>query len=160
MNREQKIIIALVVALFLACTLIACLVGLIVGRMWGGVTGRPMPAYPGRPEIPYVPPSPGEPPDWGQEWESVALVVNVVPGSPAAKAGIRVGDMIVAVDGDPMTPGDDLRTMLEEYRPGDRIELTVRRGNRERDVQVRLGQNPRERGKPYLGIEYEMVPAG
>ncbi len=160
MNKEQKVIIALVVALFLACNVIACLMGLIVGRVWGAAASRqPMPSFPYRPEAPYMPPAPGEPPGWEEEVESVALVVHVIPGSPAAKVGIREGDMIVAVDGEQLTTDNDLRTMLDDYRPGDRVELTVRRGTGERDVQVRLGRNPRERGKAYLGIEYEMVPA-
>jgi S1-C subfamily serine protease len=85
-------------------------------------------------------------------------VVEIVPDSPAERAGIQPRDLILAVDGERMTGNDDLGLALSTYLPGDRVELTVRRGNRERDVQVRLARHPEGPRRPYLGLTYQMTP--
>jgi YidC/Oxa1 family membrane protein insertase len=64
------------------------------------------------------------------------MVVQVVgPGTPAALAeteagqvGIRVGDVIVAVDGLPVSSDDQIRTVLAETKPGERVSVEVLRG--------------------------------
>ncbi len=67
--------------------------------------------------------------------------VGAVPGereSPAARAGIRPGDVIVAVDGRPVESVSDLQRRIRGYEPGDEIELmVVRRATRERE-RIRL----------------------
>jgi S1-C subfamily serine protease len=73
-------------------------------------------------------------------------VVGVTPGSPAEKAGIRPfdpatgapGDIIVAVNGKPVNSVQDLVAALEEVGVGGMVTLTVRRGNAERTVNVRV----------------------
>ena len=57
-------------------------------------------------------------------------VVNVVEGSPAAAAGLRPEDMIVAVDGTPVETVDDLQRFMVAELIGRRVELTVVRGDR------------------------------
>ncbi|MBT3643268.1 MAG: trypsin-like peptidase domain-containing protein [Pseudomonadales bacterium] len=65
-------------------------------------------------------------------------VFSVKPGLPAAKAGlvgiredrrgnIHLGDIIIAIDGDPVTNEDTMLSLLEQHSPGDRIELTTLR---------------------------------
>jgi putative serine protease PepD len=63
----------------------------------------------------------------------------VVPGGPADAAGIEEGDVITAVDGTPVRSGEELIVRIRGHRPGDRLELTVERGGRERPVTVVLG---------------------
>ncbi|GAA2401215.1 hypothetical protein GCM10010420_30110 [Streptomyces glaucosporus] len=63
----------------------------------------------------------------------------VVPGGPADRAGIREGDVITEVDGTPVRGGEELIVRIRSHRPGDRLELTVERGGRERTVEVVLG---------------------
>ncbi len=64
---------------------------------------------------------------------------SVVPGGPADRAGIEEGDVITEVDGTPVRGGEELIVKIRSHRPGDRLELTVERGGRERTVEVVLG---------------------
>jgi S1-C subfamily serine protease len=57
------------------------------------------------------------------------LVAAVVPGSPADSAGFRVGDRILAVEGEEAHSVDELTAMVRDARPGDEIEVTVLRTN-------------------------------
>jgi len=59
---------------------------------------------------------------------SGALVFDVEPGSPADDAGIRPGDVITGLGGDRVTSSDALGTAVRRHRPGDRVEVTVVRG--------------------------------
>jgi Do/DeqQ family serine protease len=56
-----------------------------------------------------------------------ALVEEVFPDSPAEKAGIEVGDIIVAVDGQKISGAGDLRTTIGLKRSGDKVRITVNR---------------------------------
>jgi S1-C subfamily serine protease len=70
-------------------------------------------------------------------------VVEVISGSPAARAGLRAEDLIVAVDGVPVRGVDDLQRVLDADRIDARVELALVRDGGERTVAVRpveLGQ--------------------
>jgi serine protease Do len=72
-----------------------------------------------------------------------ALVVSVVSGGPADKAGVKQGDVIVSFDGKSVTSSDQLGTLIRSHRPGDRVPLTlIGAGGRRRTVTVTLGVNP------------------
>jgi serine protease Do len=71
-----------------------------------------------------------------------ALVQRATPGGPAAGAGIRQGDVIVAVDGDPVAYSSQLQQRIIAHRPGDQITLTIYRNRRPMEVRVRLGESP------------------
>ncbi|MFL6233126.1 MAG: PDZ domain-containing protein [Thermoanaerobaculia bacterium] len=66
--------------------------------------------------------------------------MDVVAGGPAAEAGLKAGDTIVAVDGQAarelILP--DVRTRFKESPPGTRVRLTVRSGQESREVMVVL----------------------
>jgi S1-C subfamily serine protease len=69
----------------------------------------------------------------GIDAESGVLVVEVTPGTPAAAAGLRAGDVIVALDGDDVATVEDLLGRLREREPGDRVGIDyLRDGNRSR----------------------------
>jgi S1-C subfamily serine protease len=86
------------------------------------------------------------------------IVQSVTPGSGAAAAGIRPstqarqvrsrelgvgGDIIVAVDGQPMRSSPDLLVYLERSRqPGDTVTVTVNRDGQNQDIPVRVGDRP------------------
>jgi S1-C subfamily serine protease len=66
----------------------------------------------------------------------------IVEGSPAERAGLRAGDVIVAVDGEQITEERDLSTLLLGYSPGDTITLRVLRQSSTTDIEVTLGELP------------------
>src|SRR5579885_179520 len=82
--------------------------------------------------------------------ESGALIIGVVPGSPAEAAGLRgtsatssgrvkrLGDVIVAIDGEPIRTPTDLFTALGERSPGDTVVVTYLRDGERRQVKVKL----------------------
>ncbi|MFE2508003.1 trypsin-like peptidase domain-containing protein [Streptomyces naganishii] len=65
----------------------------------------------------------------------------VTPGGPGAHAGIKAGDVITAVDGQRVHSGEELIVKTRAHRPGDRLELTVRRDGKERTVSLVLGSS-------------------
>jgi putative serine protease PepD len=68
---------------------------------------------------------------------------QVTGGSPAAKAGLKVGDVIVAVDGKPTPTSDDLGTALAGFKPGKTVTLKVVHQSGKSDlVKVTLGEYP------------------
>lgn len=84
-----------------------------------------------------------------------AMVVTVVPDSPADWAGLQEGDQIVAVDGRRLGLDRELADLIFEYEPGDRVELVISRaGEDSLRVRVRLGEHPEMRGRAYLGVQY------
>lgn len=75
--------------------------------------------------------------------ESAVRVSTVEPDSPAAAAGIRPGDLIVAFAGEPVTGIDDLQGLLTGGRIGDAVDAVVLR----RDQRLFLPVTPRERSR-------------
>ena len=70
-------------------------------------------------------------------------VARVEPGGPADDAGIAEGDVILSVDGKPVTSTSDLSQVLAGLQVGQTVQVVVMRpdGSR-RTVQVKLGQYP------------------
>ncbi len=65
----------------------------------------------------------------------------VSPGGPAERAGIQPGDIIVAIDGRPVTAADELIVAIRARAPGDSVALTIRAdGGEERDIRVVLDE--------------------
>ncbi|MEU6483108.1 trypsin-like peptidase domain-containing protein [Streptomyces sp. NPDC046887] len=64
---------------------------------------------------------------------------SVVPDGPAAKAGIRSGDVITQVDGERVHSGEELIVKIRAHRPGDRLRLTLERGGKEETRTLTLG---------------------
>jgi serine protease Do len=69
-----------------------------------------------------------------------ALVAEVTPGSPAAKAGIERGDIILDLDGQPINTPEDLSVRISEIAPGTAAHLKISRNGQGRDVDVTLDQ--------------------
>lgn len=64
---------------------------------------------------------------------------SVEEGGPAAKAGIRTGDIITEVDGQRVHSGEELIVKIRSHRPGDELELTLTRGGKEQTMTLVLG---------------------
>ena len=71
-------------------------------------------------------------------------IFQVVPGGPADQAGLRKGDVITAIDGAEIKGVSDLRAKIAEHSVGDKIELTVQRGNQERKASLTLEEMPQD----------------
>lgn len=95
----------------------------------------------------------------GEAWLGIYLaedqdgvrVVEVQPGSPAARAGLRPGDLLLAMDGDEFRSAQDVSEAVGQEQPGANVEFTVERAGQERSLQARLGNRPQvreERGLP------------
>jgi serine protease Do len=69
-----------------------------------------------------------------------ARLKDVLDGSPAAKGGLKAGDLIVAMDGQVVESVDEARDVLKRRRPGDEIEVRVRRGGQTVTLTVALGR--------------------
>jgi S1-C subfamily serine protease len=70
-----------------------------------------------------------------------ALVQEVVPGSGADEAGIRVGDVIVAASGEPVVDGSQLRARILAMDPGDQLEILVERDGQQQTLSATLGSS-------------------
>jgi serine protease Do len=68
------------------------------------------------------------------------LVNSVAENGPAAKAGIRRGDVIVAFNGKPVSDGNTLRNQIAGTAPGTQVKLTILRDKREQEIPVTLGE--------------------
>ncbi len=70
----------------------------------------------------------------------------VFPGSPAEEAGLRDGDIIVAIDGQQVTAESDLAMLILPHSPGDTVTLRVLRDNSTTEVELTLGTLPADAG--------------
>jgi serine protease Do len=70
-------------------------------------------------------------------------VEEVVPGSPAAKAGLRPDDLIVYIDGELVPSIRQYREIVKYARPGAELIFEVQRGNRLTTVRLKLGEQPK-----------------
>src|SRR4051812_28750901 len=71
-----------------------------------------------------------------------ALVQDVTKGSPGERAGLRTYDLIVAIDGKPVSGNDQLIQMVAARQPGTTAMLQVMRDNRSTNVPVKLAERP------------------
>jgi S1-C subfamily serine protease len=87
--------------------------------------------------------------------DSGLLIVDVVPGSAADRAGLRAGteraylgnypimiggDLLVAIEGQPLEDQQDLSHVMQNHRSGDTVTVTIYRGKKRMDIKVVLGE--------------------
>ena len=109
---------------------------------------------------------------FGLESTDGALVMNVQPGLPADKAGLRSGDIIVGADGDEITSTRELIDYVSSRGPDAKVELEILRDGERQSVTVELAERPVEgdertteesEGDPgieWLGIRYQDLTPG
>jgi len=73
-----------------------------------------------------------------------ALVGDVKPGSPADKAGLEKGDIILGIDGKPVTGSAELSMHVSLMAPGTRVEVKVFRNGADKTIPVTLAELPTE----------------
>jgi S1-C subfamily serine protease len=124
---------------------------LLKGDEWGRLGMRERPQRPARPRTPEAEPS--ETPEFAnqpspdQPFLGVlvvpseaegALVETVEPGSPARKAGVKIGDLITKINDREVTDGADLISTIRGHKPGDEITLVVEREGKKLEVKTKL----------------------
>jgi 2-alkenal reductase len=70
------------------------------------------------------------------------LVTEVSPGGPAEAAGVQVGDVVLAIDGEAIDEHNAFAEVLFTHKPGETVEATIQRGDRQMTVEVTLGTRP------------------
>jgi serine protease DegQ len=71
------------------------------------------------------------------------LITQVERGSPADKAGVKLGDVLVAVNGKPVGDTVTMLNLVAALRPGDQARVRVARNQEETDLTVTIGRRPR-----------------
>lgn len=96
-----------------------------------------------------------------------ALVTRIAPDSPAQKAGLRMGDVVLTFNGQNIVHASDLMTAISQAKPNDGFKLTVQRNKQSHTLQGKFDHSPTEltptdKGddKMRLGIRLKELTAG
>jgi regulator of sigma E protease len=84
-------------------------------------------------------------------------VREIESGSMADRVGIRVGDRLVAIDGDRIKSWEGFTLEVAERRVGDEVSVTVVRGGTERTLRGELGADPANPSRALVGVRPEVV---
>ncbi|MBZ5696566.1 MAG: DegQ family serine endoprotease [Acidobacteriia bacterium] len=76
-----------------------------------------------------------------------ALVGEVSPDTPASRAGLKRGDVILGLNGKPVNSANDLRLRISQSAPGTNVKLQISRDGKTQDVSVALGELPEKAEK-------------
>jgi len=107
---------------------------MLAGEQWGRLSLDPF----GNPESPAL----GI--EMGLDSRAAGVPVGgLVPHSPAAAAGVKVGDLITAVDGSEINDGLELHQVLAKKQPGDTVKLALVRDAKPLEIKVTLEQRDR-----------------
>ena len=79
---------------------------------------------------------------FGLKQKSGAIVAGVLRGGPADRAGIRPGDILIAVDGKPVADTTALLNLIAQLTPGKKASLSLIRGGQQASVDVAVGTRP------------------
>jgi len=74
--------------------------------------------------------------------ETGAVVVEVVPGTAAAEAGLERGDVIVEIDGEAVTSAENVGSIVRRKEPGDEVGIVFYRGDERKTATAALGSRP------------------
>ncbi len=89
------------------------------------------------------------------------IITNVIEESPADKAGIKQGDIIIVMGGKKITTREDYLSMISGYTSGDKINLTILREEKTIDITLVTSEIPVEVAENiainWLGIKYEEI---
>ncbi|CAH0340075.1 Do family serine endopeptidase [Rhizobium sp. CECT 9324] len=90
---------------------------------------------------------------------SGALVVSPQAGSPGEKAGIKQGDVVTAVNGEPVKDPRDLARRIAAFAPDTTVDVALWREGKATEVKVKLGELPTEQASATEGTEEDAAPA-
>jgi serine protease DegQ len=82
---------------------------------------------------------------FGLTRKSGTIIAGVLKGGPADKAGMRPGDILIAVEGKPVTDTADMLNIIAQLIPGNKAKMTVLRKTQESTLDVVVGKRPKPR---------------
>ncbi len=82
---------------------------------------------------------------FGLARKSGTIIAGVLRGGPADKAGMRPGDILIAVEGKPVADTTEMLNLIAQLTPGTKAKMTVLRRNQESTLEVSVGKRPRPR---------------
>ncbi|SFE13300.1 Do family serine endopeptidase [Nitrosomonas sp. Nm166] len=82
---------------------------------------------------------------FGLESSIGTLVASVLRDGPADKAGIKPGDILVAVEGKPIKNSSEMLNLVAALPPGETVTVTVVRGKQEKSIQIKVGIRPKQK---------------
>ena len=104
----------------------------------------------------------------GMKTAGGAIVDQVTPGTPAAEAGLKPGDVITKLNGEAVKDAADLTRRVGSFKPGDKVELSYLRDGADKSANVALGSQKTDKvakadaeknaAGPLLGVQ--LAPAG
>lgn len=77
-----------------------------------------------------------------------AIIAGVLRNGPADKAGMKPGDVLLAVDGKPVTDPRSMLNLVAGLTPGETAKLRVRRGDETLELAVAIGKRPKPQPQP------------
>ncbi len=99
---------------------------------------------------------------WGLDQHQGVMVTQVFPGDPADKAGVKPNDIITAINGQKVTTGRELSSIVANTAIGDKTRMTILRGGKEmtltatvakRDENKQVAANPNAKESDALGLQ-------
>ena len=171
-NSERGWVWTIAIGGVVLSLILACFVGAFAGFFAGKWAARstiatspwesmphhleihPIPDMP-RPEL--QPEMPQRPERFQFRVQSGAVINEVIEGSPADEAGLLPGDVILAVDGQRLTEDFTLYEAISQYEPGDWVQFQLWSHGRRDEVEVRLGENPDDPDRGWLGVFFTMM---
>jgi len=96
---------------------------------------------------------------FGEKEARGVVVGDVTPKSPAQEGGIQRGDIILDVNGKPVSDSNQLRMVISMMQPGSNVKLTVLRDGSEKQVSLKLAEMPTETAKMNSENEEESTKA-
>jgi serine protease Do len=103
---------------------------------------------------------------FGYDRTEGALVGDVSPDSPAARAGLEAGDILIRYDGTPIDDTNELRFLVAATRPGSSVDLDILRDGKRKVIDVEIGEleeasvtpkDERQESTPQLGMNYQTL---
>lgn len=85
---------------------------------------------------------------FGLSRKSGAIIAGVQRNGPADRAGMRPGDILLAVEGKPVTDTTEMLNLIAQLTPGEKAKMTVQRKLQETTLDVTIGKRPKQQQRP------------
>ena len=80
--------------------------------------------------------------------EDRVVLQRVLPGSAAAKAGLKKGDVVTSIDGKNAQDSAEFGSLVRKFKAGDKVALKIARGEESKEFKVQLGERPTQSAPP------------